>query len=919
MPLNLSHPMANQNFYIPREQTNRFLSQIALALSSPSTATILFHVYGIGGVGKTRLLKEMQAANQSVAHFAEFSFGITGELETPLQLMKTLYDKIPAPPTLSVWQRDVRELQPKPDTFLSLYEIYQQALSLLASQPASGSTVTSEQKSSVKFLKWIAMAAMSPFASSADLAIKTIVEGMEMLKEGMKPAPDSKEGIQQLLKQHPATKNKTDLQALLLQPLPPLTKAFVEGLQQKSTQRPIVLVLDNYEKAPADIDFWLCKYLLSKSDLSATKIRIAVAGRKSLIKTEYWRKLIQDRDSISEQSLEKFDLDQTENYLQIIGINNREEVVDIYQATKGLPYYLEWIRKEKLGGRKPSFHQGNRAIVDLLSQGLNSQEKQIVQIAACCRWFDRSVMRYLLEKQGVSLTITNQSRDVFDWLIERDFVECPEKHYRLDDVARDVFRLSLLQEDEDRFYQTHSLLANYFQQRSDRKVMPDSLPTEKYNNSDWRISIAEYLYHLLFAAIPNFQVEFISHLFAAQYLGKTEVVEIPLQAIITEADLNDNPLLSNEIKSFLQTIKPAVERGWSVLVEESINYDLLRKIGFSKTQIEATLKLCFSQIESLEGLAKFAALLYQARRCCENQPLKLLQQAKNQAIKITPALDPEFSSNIFVWELGYKFYELGCYQEAINSYDEAIKCKPDKHEAWNNRGIALFNLDRCSEAIACYDEAIKFKPEYHEAWNNRGIALFNLGRYEEAFAAYDQAIKFKVDFHEAWNNRGIALFNLGRYEEAIASYDEAIEIKKYFYQAWYSRGMALFNLGRYEQAIASYSEVIKIQPDFYPAWYSRGIALGNLGQYAEEITSYEQAIKLKRDLHEIWYSQGIALENLGRYEEAFASYKQAIKLKPDISVYEAWYNKGLIFVCQGWLRFQALLSNGGKLVARVKN
>jgi len=887
--------MANQNFYIPREQTNRFLSQIASALSSPSTATALFHVYGIGGVGKSRLLEEMQAANQSAANFAKFSFGIRGELETPLELMKALYEKIPAPPTLPILQRDVRQLQPKLDPFLSLYEIYQEALSQLENQPASGKTVTSEQQSSVNLLKLAAMATVSLFATSVDLALATIAEGVGMLKEGF--APDSKERLQQLLKQHPATKNKADLQALLLQPFPALTKAFIEGLQQKAQQRPIVLVLDTYEKAPNIIDFWLCKYLLWECDLRATKIRVVVAGRKSLTKTEYWRKLAQDRDSIWEQPLERFDFEQTAAYLQEIGIDSREEVTDIYQATKGLPYYLDWIRKERLAGKKLSFHQGNRAIVDLLLQGLNSQEKQIIQVAACCRWFDASIMRHLLEKQGLSLTIGNQFSSIFDWLIERDFVECPEKHYRLDDVARDVFRLSLLEEDEDRFYQTHFLLAEYFQQRSDRKVLPDSPPPAKYNNSDWRSCIAEYLYYLLFADRPDFQIQFVSHLFATRYLDRSDVVAIPLQAIIAEADLKDHLLLTDTVKQFLQGVKLAVEQGLFILKDEQIDYEFLKILGYSALQIEATLKLCFSQIPSLDGLAKFAALIYQARRCPENQRLNWLQQAKTQAEQIATAADPEFSSNMFLWRLGNKFYELGCYEEEIASCDTAIKIKPDLHEAWNNRGVALGKLGHYEEAIASYDAAVKIKPDLHEAWYNRGVALFNLGRYEEAIASYDVVVKIKPDLHEAWYSRGVALGNLGRYEEAIASYDVVVKIKPDYHEAWYSRGVALYNLGRYEEAIASYDVVVKIKPDYHEAWYSRGVALGKLGHYEEAIASFDAAVKIKPDDHTAWTNRGVALDNLGRYEEAIASYNTAVNIKPDD--HAAWYNRGIALVNLG--------------------
>jgi tetratricopeptide (TPR) repeat protein len=241
-------------------------------------------------------------------------------------------------------------------------------------------------------------------------------------------------------------------------------------------------------------------------------------------------------------------------------------------------------------------------------------------------------------------------------------------------------------------------------------------------------------------------------------------------------------------------------------------------------------------------------------------------------------------------ELGNLLLAAKEYEAAVASYDQALKIKPDLHQAWNNRGIALLNLGRFEEAFASYDQALQFKPDYHEAWNNRGIALLNLGRFEEAVASYDQALKIKPDLHQAWYNRGVALRNLGRLEEAVASYDQALKIKPDLHQAWYNRGYALDDLGRLEEAVASYDQALKIKPDYHEAWYSRGYALDDLGRLEEAVASYDQALQFKPDYHEAWNGRGNALFNLGRLEEAVASYDQALKIKPDY--YEAWNNRG---------------------------
>ena len=67
---------------------------------------------------------------------------------------------------------------------------------------------------------------------------------------------------------------------------------------------------------------------------------------------------------------------------------------------------------------------------------------------------------------------------------------------------------------------------------------------------------------------------------------------------------------------------------------------------------------------------------------------------------------------------------LGRYEDAIASYDQALEIKPDKDEAWYNRGVALGNLDKITKMRSPPTiKALEIKPDKDEAWYNRGIAL----------------------------------------------------------------------------------------------------------------------------------------------------------------------------------------------------
>ncbi|MDT9227044.1 MAG: tetratricopeptide repeat protein [Limnospira sp. PMC 1279.21] len=37
--------------------------------------------------------------------------------------------------------------------------------------------------------------------------------------------------------------------------------------------------------------------------------------------------------------------------------------------------------------------------------------------------------------------------------------------------------------------------------------------------------------------------------------------------------------------------------------------------------------------------------------------------------------------------------------------------------------------------MSSYDQALKYKPDFHEAWYNRGEALSDLGEYKQAISS----------------------------------------------------------------------------------------------------------------------------------------------------------------------------------------
>jgi tetratricopeptide (TPR) repeat protein len=365
----------------------------------------------------------------------------------------------------------------------------------------------------------------------------------------------------------------------------------------------------------------------------------------------------------------------------------------------------------------------------------------------------------------------------------------------------------------------------------------------------------------------------VTHLLEAHHFNCHKLTSEVVQAIESEASLNQHPCLSHSCRDFSGKIKFVAVMGFLCLEDADWVND----------EVTVSLKEVWKYTDRLEGLARFVSLYCQASHVSEVEAKRLLEAAKQQA-GLVIIDDSEFNSGLFLWKLANKFYTINSYEEAIDSYDRAISFKHDKHEAWSNRGISLANLGRYEEAIDSYDRAISFQHDKHEAWYNRGSALDDLGRYEEAIDSYDRAISFKYDKHEAWSNRGISLDNLGRYEEAIDSYDRAISFQHDFHEAWSNRGISLRRLGHYPEAFDSYDQAIAIKPDEPQYPHNKGFAYFKLGEYYESINCYEQALSIKSDKYDSWHDKGLAHFVTNDYLATITSWQQAFNYISDPKV-----------------------------------
>ena len=183
--------------------------------------------------------------------------------------------------------------------------------------------------------------------------------------------------------------------------------------------------------------------------------------------------------------------------------------------------------------------------------------------------------------------------------------------------------------------------------------------------------------------------------------------------------------------------------------------------------------------------------------------------------------------------------------------EQHLQTQENQALLWLEVGDLYFADKNYAQALLSFDQALKIKPEIHKAWYYRGNALVRLGRFEEAIISYEQALKFNPGDLQSWHNRGFALGNLGNIQEEILSYDQALKIEPYFHNAWYNRGVALGSLGKIEEEILSYNEALKIEPNYPQAWYNKSCVYTLQNQTELALESLEKAISLDEQYREM--------------------------------------------------------------------
>lgn len=148
-----------------------------------------------------------------------------------------------------------------------------------------------------------------------------------------------------------------------------------------------------------------------------------------------------------------------------------------------------------------------------------------------------------------------------------------------------------------------------------------------------------------------------------------------------------------------------------------------------------------------------------------------------------PSLTPELRGDIHMARKEYR--------EAIESFRQGSPTDP---VLWNKSGIAYHQMLQMDNALKSYEKAVKLKSDYLEAINNIGTVYYARKNYRKAITYYQRALKVAPHSYRTasiYSNMGTALFARKKYKDANEAFQTALALDPEVFEHRGSYGILL--------------------------------------------------------------------------------------------------------------------------------
>ena len=164
-------------------------------------------------------------------------------------------------------------------------------------------------------------------------------------------------------------------------------------------------------------------------------------------------------------------------------------------------------------------------------------------------------------------------------------------------------------------------------------------------------------------------------------------------------------------------------------------------------------------------------------------------------------------------------------------------------EVYRDIGNTLMRRGRTAEAVKSYEDALRVRPDFDDARRGLGLALMKLKRHDAAERQFRKIVGSRPNDANAHYDLGSALSARGKHEDALAAYREALRLQPGHATARLAIVSTLTELGRAGEAISTLSDAPRSDEPPAVRLARRARAAHAAGKHAEALLFWTQALE----------------------------------------------------------------------------
>ncbi|MFF1839005.1 hypothetical protein ACFVXE_33205 [Streptomyces sp. NPDC058231] len=735
--------------------------------SEEDPAEFLFHVRGVGGVGKSTLLRQWQDAARRVN-------AVTAVVDEN--------DVHGVQQALTGLARQLAEQAGTLKEFDKALELFRKE------QDTSPGPVPGQEEASVS----------SRMVTQAALGAASLIPGAGLVTAMANP-DTAAQGLDRL-----RSGTRSRMRQRGSRDEAGLSRAFVAELERLCTRHQwVVLFFDTWEQTGRYLDGWLLSLLEDEFGPVPANVVVVLAGRDELAERT-WAPL---RSQAADVPLEVFTAAETRSLLAVRGVTEPEVVEAVLQLSMGLPLLVDLLALARPSAAEAVGASGDVAdmAVERFVQWITDPHQREA-VRACA-------LPLQLNEDVFATAAQPEAEGLWEWLCGQPFVSGQDdfKHYHA------VVRASMVRQQRahspQRWTATHLRLADTHADW--RAAVEERLPeAERWDDPVWRRHLLDETYHRLCAHPGPYLAVALEQM--VQAAGRNAAVLWQWTKTFEQAaqDTGDAALLSwsGRLGNALADDEPDLACLTVLLTCGDLG---TAARSWAHAHRGRRFYLANHNEEALPDLDQaIASDANNTRALNLRGEIHSALGHHNQAItdlSIAHNLDPTNARTLI---------SRGLVHRKARRYDQAITDLTIAHDLDPTNAWPLIFRGQAHQLASRHDQAITDLTIAHDLDPTNALSLSSRGHSHRYAGHYNQAITdlttaHELDLTDAWTliSRGETHRQAGHYNQAITDFTAAHDLDPTNAWTLSSRGLAHRQAGHYGLAREDLEQAIAAEPE----------------------------------------------------------------------------------------------------------